>query len=131
MMHILMANIIRTTYHIVVPTTMATSLPIFAANQWKHGGQKGKAKNEQTQSHWYELCSQYELQCKNKPKLGHADFLCSLLSGSAIKDTQGNRVIFGKKWRSYCKGELHASSAMERCMEKVVQYLELHVRLYL
>jgi hypothetical protein len=81
------------------------------------------------------LCSPYELQeCKN------ADFLRSSLSGGTTEDTQGNRVIDGKKWRSYCKGELHASSVMKRCKiyyfqdveQKVIQYLELPpVRLYL
>jgi hypothetical protein len=44
-MHILVAIIIKTTYSIVAPTTMGTSLPIFAANQQKRGGQKGQAKN--------------------------------------------------------------------------------------
>jgi hypothetical protein len=69
---------------------MVTSLSIFPANQRKRGGQKGGAKIEQTQAHWYGLCSQYELQRNNKPKLGQAEFLRSSLSGGAIQDTQGN-----------------------------------------
>jgi hypothetical protein len=69
---------------------MVTSLPIFAANQRKCGGQKGKAKIEQIQAHWNGLYSQYELQRNNKPKLGQAEFLCYSLSGGAIQDTQGN-----------------------------------------
>jgi hypothetical protein len=48
--------------------------------------------------HWYGLCSQYELQCKNKPKLGQAEFLHSSLSGGGIQDTQENQVIVGKEW---------------------------------
>jgi hypothetical protein len=46
MMHGLVVNIIKTTYRIVAPATMAASLPIFAANQQKGGDQQGKAKNE-------------------------------------------------------------------------------------
>jgi hypothetical protein len=120
------------------PIIMVTSLPIFGTNERKRGGQKGKANIALTQAHWYGLCSRYELQRNNKPKLGQAEFLRSSLSGGAIQDTQGNRVIFGKKWRLYCKGELRSSSVLKRFKtshfedveEKVVDYLELRARLY-